>query len=472
MGYLYKTCIFIFFFISLISANALTIDDASKVITGGDYVEGLKMLDNLEKSDPKISQNQQFQYLKGVCLIETGHLPEGGKLLEAAKAKGNGLANLYLGKKAFLDYQFEEAEDFFNQFVKYREKLKQPAGEIVEELQEQLNIAGNSVMNVEKISIIDTLVLDKDNFFKSFRLPSSSGQLMLPAEMVYDGHFTENMAFLTEKADYFITSLPDSIGNLRLVESELLLDGTWSNPQLISDNLAIGMYQKYPFMLGDGTTLYFASDGPESMGGLDIFIAKRDPVTREYLQPSNLGMPYNSPFDDYMLAIDEENGIGWLASDRNLLGDKLTVYIFQTNDIRKNYDPEDEDIIDYASLRGKALETDEELEKKYRKIINGISPSHSIMDSDNESLIIVNGRKIKSLSDFKSKGAAKAFKEYIDLSEELQRKENNLLNLRKRYSVNKASNVKEEIIKLESALEKERKRVEEKLNEVYRLEAN
>jgi len=34
------------------------------------------------------------------------------------------------------------------------------------------------------------------------------------------------------------------------------------------------------------------------------------------------------PYDDYMLVLDEENGIGWWSTMRNDLPDMTTIYVF------------------------------------------------------------------------------------------------------------------------------------------------
>ena len=79
-------------------------------------------------------------------------------------------------------------------------------------------------------------------------------------------------------------------------------------------------------------------------------VATRDAADGEFLQPQNLGMPYNSPFDDYLLAVDELNGVGWWATDRKQLGDSLTVFLFKVNDLRRNYSPEDENLTAFARV--------------------------------------------------------------------------------------------------------------------------
>ena len=55
-------------------------------------------------------------------------------------------------------------------------------------------------------------------------------------------------------------------------------------------------------------------------------------------------MPYNSPYNDYMLVMDEGTGLGWWASDRGAAPDSVTVFIFVPNKSRVNYDPDTENI--------------------------------------------------------------------------------------------------------------------------------
>ena len=65
------------------------------------------------------------------------------------------------------------------------------------------------------------------------------------------------------------------------------------------------MNADYPYVLTDGITIYYASDGPGSMGGYDIFVTRYNTNTDSYLMPENVGMPFNSPYNDYMYVIDE-----------------------------------------------------------------------------------------------------------------------------------------------------------------------
>lgn len=56
--------------------------------------------------------------------------------------------------------------------------------------------------------------------------------------------------------------------------------------------------------MADGVTIYYASDG-EGLGGYDIFVTRYNTNTDTYLVPENVGMPFNSPYNDYMYVIDD-----------------------------------------------------------------------------------------------------------------------------------------------------------------------
>ena len=83
-------------------------------------------------------------------------------------------------------------------------------------------------------------------------------------------------------------------------------EAKWTAPHKL-DELDGDDAQNYPFMLSDGITLYYAAQGEESIGGYDIFVTRYDMDEKKFLYPENLGMPFNSPANDYMLAIDEFN---------------------------------------------------------------------------------------------------------------------------------------------------------------------
>lgn len=70
-----------------------------------------------------------------------------------------------------------------------------------------------------------------------------------------------------------------------------------------------------PYMASDGT-LFFSSNGPESMGGHDIFMAKKTGA-KTWGKPKNMGVPINSTGNDiHFVPLNKEADEFFLASDR------------------------------------------------------------------------------------------------------------------------------------------------------------
>lgn len=454
-------------------AFADSIEEARQLVVSGDYESARKMASSLAAKDAKVASTPLYNYIIGVCDFEEGDFSGARKHLEASGAKGYGPANLYLGRLAFLDYDFEKAQDLYGEYRRYREKAKQAPGETVEELEAQLEAAENALERVEKITVLDSIAVPARDFFKAYKLPPSAGRLLTPEEMPQKSHQGGAvMAFMNEGGDFMMWGEPDSVGNVRLVESLRLTDGTWQEPVATPEILNPDGYADYPFMMPDGVTLYYAADGTGSIGGYDIFVVTRDAQTGEYLQPQNVGMPFNSPYDDFMLAIDEENGVGWWATDRNELGDKLTIYVYKVNDMRRNYDPDDEEILDKARLTDYRSTWNPEERRELEDLLDVISDidPNKVEKRADFYLPKGNGEYYTSANDFKNAGARNALKKYLLAAMALEKSEANLKELRGRYARNHADNVKQMILTEESEIEKEREEVRRLRSDIYRLE--
>ena len=108
-----------------------------------------------------------------------------------------------------------------------------------------------------------------------------------------------------------------------------------------------------PIMMTDGSTIYFASDRPGGMGGLDIYKSTYDIESRTFTEPVNLGVPFNSPFDDYLFVGDEFRQRAWFASNRETLADSaVMVYeILWDDSVIRNFAQSTDEIRRVAELR-------------------------------------------------------------------------------------------------------------------------
>jgi outer membrane protein OmpA-like peptidoglycan-associated protein len=111
-----------------------------------------------------------------------------------------------------------------------------------------------------------------------------------------------------DKKLYFVSDKPGGFGgtDLYVVDFE---DGKWGQPVNLGKALNTEGNEMFPYVDGGGT-LYFASDGHEGLGGLDIFAVK-DGRTVE-----NLGAPINSDKDDFGFICTPDRASGYFSSNR------------------------------------------------------------------------------------------------------------------------------------------------------------
>lgn len=346
--------------------------------------------------------------------------------------------------------------------------------------------------HVEKVLVIDSINVDRDGFFSHYRMQPSAGAI-LPGEEIArrlgkavktPGLEGEPLTgFTNEFEDYMVWAQEDTTGYLRLAESVRLGDGSWSTPRPAPAVLNFGTEPDdeddpveanaaFPFMLDDGQTLYFASDNGQSLGGYDIFVATKDPSDGEFLIPGNLGMPFNSPYDDYMMALDRQTGIGWWASDRNRLEDSITIYIYALSDERVNVDPDDENLQAYATLAGwRELLDEEQLARRDEllALLAAIKPSDS--RAPEFTLPMPGGKTYRFLSDFKNRKAASQMQLYIAQKERLDNKEKELASLRASYAKGDTK-LGARIQSMEQQLRADGEALRALLSEIYKLETN
>lgn len=285
------------------TASAAPIDEAKKLFNEGNYQAALEILKPLAAKSPR---DGNINYWYGATLNALDRPDEAVSALEKAEARGVADASLLLAKIATAQYRPDDARDYYDTYRTQMRKNKKSVPESVEQEISRLVLMENMLSRVEKIAVIDSLVVDADGFFEHYRLSPEAGRLVTgDMARIPDAE----MAFVPQNNTEILYALPDSAGNFVLMGAGILDDGSVDHPApLEGDELAGGGNAEYPFLLSDGLTLYYANDGEGSIGGYDIFLTRRS--DDGYLQPQNIGMPYNSPYDDYLLAIDETTGAG------------------------------------------------------------------------------------------------------------------------------------------------------------------
>lgn len=84
--------------------------------------------------------------------------------------------------------------------------------------------------------------------------------------------------------------------------------------------------EMFPYLRSD-TLLYFASDGHPGLGGLDIFYTTPD-TANTWTTPVNMGVPVNSPADDFAIIFYPDGEKGFFSSNRNARRSKEDIFSF------------------------------------------------------------------------------------------------------------------------------------------------
>ncbi len=115
------------------------------------------------------------------------------------------------------------------------------------------------------------------------------------------------------KTLYFSSNRPGSLGGVDIWKVSVNADGTYGEPQNLGNKVNTEGNESFPYIADDNKTLYFASSGKQGLGGLDIYqidLSKGGDAT-------NLGKPVNTEKDDFAFTFNGTKNIGFLSSNRN-----------------------------------------------------------------------------------------------------------------------------------------------------------
>lgn len=115
------------------------------------------------------------------------------------------------------------------------------------------------------------------------------------------------------KTLYFSSDRPGSLGGIDIWKVAINGDGTYGDPQNLGNKVNTEGNESFPFIADDNNTLYFASSGRQGLGGLDVF--KVDLSNGG--DATNLGKPVNSEKDDFAFTFNGAKGTGFMSSNRN-----------------------------------------------------------------------------------------------------------------------------------------------------------
>jgi tetratricopeptide (TPR) repeat protein len=438
-----------------ISLQAQTLQQGRNLFAKGDY-EAAKpiMLKYLKQKPADASRN----YWYGVCLMETGYPEEAIGYLNKSIPKIV-RAYRYIGDYYCAKELYAEAIDNYELFVSGFKADKELHNDSIEDLYTQkadsLRTLFRMIRNTNKVCVIDSFIVSKDELFNSYITDASTGSFSSYAE--FFNQDIQGDVFLPEMENSVVFSRQEN-GKFKLYQSFRSFD-SWVDESAINGLESDGDL-RYPFIQNDGITIYYADNGSNSIGGYDIFVSRYNSSTDRYLVPENIGMPFNSPANDYLYVIDEVNNLGWFATDRRQPEDTVCIYVFIPDERRSKYNYEGGDtaaIHNAAKLMSiKETQTDLEEVRAARQRLTLLAYDIRDKEKQIENIFVIDDlTDYRSENDFQSPEARTLYLRWLELKQTYSDNANRLDNMRTKYhqsSKQERDNMKQQLLELENSV--------------------
>lgn len=380
-------------------------------------------------------------------------------------------------------YRFDEAITLLETEVKKETRAKRSTAALEEELR-RARIGAQMLTATERVCFVDSVVVARHDFFNAYRLSVDCGRIAPLADLLQGNDSglasvaqAGVTAYVNSLDDRLYFAATDSTGLLKLHVS-LKTAGQWDEPLQLQGMGSDDDVQDYPYMMADGVTLYYAAQTSDGLGGYDIFVTRASGDETHFVKAENVGMPFNSTANDYLMAIDEENHIGWFVSDRNQPADSICIYCFIPSETREVYDlatTDKEALRRYARIasikesvsasiaENPALEaTVNEAKSKLQELRSSTRGTASLStQSESTRFVISDARVYTSLSQFRNATARSLAQDVLSLKQTITEKERALEALRTTYHSAKTQRTtshsngqeRDEILKAEQELQ-------------------
>ncbi|TSE03130.1 OmpA family protein [Aquimarina algiphila] len=139
---------------------------------------------------------------------------------------------------------------------------------------------------------------------------------------------------LDEKTLYFSSDMPGGKGLSDLYKVDINADGSFGTPENLGERINTEGKETFPF-ISVNDDFYFSSNGHLGLGGLDIFVTRLNPETKEEKLVVNIGKPVNGSKDDFTFIVNDTSKRGYFSSNRQggKGGDDIYSFV-QTEDLK------------------------------------------------------------------------------------------------------------------------------------------
>lgn len=225
-------------------------------------------------------------------------------------------------EEPFLDiyttYKSRDNADFL-----LKDKISPVKGDVNSKLHDgPISITGDGkTMYFTRNNIINNKEGKKDdentNNLKIYRASKRNGEWLDVIELPFNSDFYSCRA-PSISADgstlYFSSDMPGTLGGTDIFKVKV--DGdTFSEPINLGDIVNTDRDESFPLIYNDGR-LFFSSNGHKGYGLFDVFVAVMEDEASDYNDVINLGPPVNTNLDDFSFFLNENSTKGFVSSNR------------------------------------------------------------------------------------------------------------------------------------------------------------
>ena len=471
---MHRSILIIVFLLTGLYMSGQSAKQADDLFAAHEYAEARVIYDALLRRQPS---HPLYLYRAARCAQETGDDATAEALFLKAGTKYP-LRDFFLGEIYYKQWRMAEAIASYEAFLPSINEQHERWAHVQQRIASAQVIA-RYLKHVARVEVTGVTRIAADALQETYTLNEDNGILRMDSI---------GACFTTQRGDrqYFsvrTTETHDSITSERIVlvsRQRLLHD--WEEPDTLLDIINSGQTNVYPFVLTDGATLYFASDREGGLGGLDIYMTRYNAATGEWLPAENMGMPYNSPADDYLYVADEADGYACFATNRHCAGtDSVEVYRIALGDRTFLRGLPENEIVALARLdsliapaanAGQAVTPERQTE--VTTAATAQFAGHESTTTDSIFFVLNDAEIYTHLDDFQNDSARSLYERYIRLEQTQKQAVTMLDSLRHQYyDANDATRVslKARIPILSNEIDERKRTMRETLTQIRALES-
>lgn len=163
---------------------------------------------------------------------------------------------------------------------------------------------------------------------KNFQAPEPLDESISSIALETEGHISNDNNII-----YFASNRSGGLGGTDIYFSKRLPTGEYAKPVNLGPNINTKYDEAFPRITDDGKTLYFSSEGHNSIGGFDIFTSVWNEEKQDWDPPVNFGYPINTPEDNMNFALSVNGRDGYISAYRKGGFGDLDIYKVTFNSV-------------------------------------------------------------------------------------------------------------------------------------------